>query len=161
MKVVLILSLVAAVRGYSSGAPLSDEICSTLRPNHPGDVQLTKLPYQLAVDKKSVKIGGHVNYSIRSKGTGSFKGFLVQGRRVDEVSGASQVPAGTWEITENSNTLNCGGIDSSSITHKNGEPKKVVHLKWISPNTPGIYTLMYILNLIFNLNYLIICVIIV
>jgi hypothetical protein len=141
--VVLLTSVVAYGSCYSSGAPPSEEICSTLRPNHPGEPQTETFPYKLVLDKREVKTGQNVTLGIRSNSQ-KFKGFLVQARRVGAKD--SDLPVGSWINDKNpaspSKTVNCGDLLDSAITHSNGEEKTRVNLKWTAPKEPGTYVFM-------------------
>lgn len=124
---VLCLTLIGVfatrVSGYAGGAPNSEAICQDLTPKHGVDAQSSASPYKLTLDKTEVKPGQEVKLTISGNGV-TFKGFLVQGRKVGSEGPSS--PVGKFIAVQNageSQPLNCGNIVGSSITHTNNKEK--------------------------------------
>lgn len=135
------LGFITMVQSYSSGAPVSDEICTSLRPNHPGEPQTQKLPYKLQVNKRVVKPFEVVSLSIT--GRQPFKGFLVQGR--NENFEKDNTPIGSFISTgqeENIQAIDCLNLENSSVTHRNGIEKRNVTISWQAPKERGNYVLL-------------------
>jgi hypothetical protein len=134
-KLFVLCAVVAIAYGYSSGAPLSDEVCETLIPGHPAAPQKGASPYRIEVDKTAVAPLETVAVTISSDAD-AFKGFLAQGRKRGE-----DAPEGRFLMDKNdgeTKTLSCGA-DGSTITHTSSTDKYNVNLKWQAPREPGRY----------------------
>jgi len=137
------ISFAIVVNCYSSGAPVSDEICASLRPNHPGEPQSIKFPYQLQVNKRSVSPLDEVTLSIIGRSQ-PFKGFLVQGRR--KQFDKETTPMGTFTFTNEMEKelqgIDCLNQENSAVTHRNGDEKRNVTIIWKAPKEKGTYLLL-------------------
>lgn len=100
---------VAVVQGYSSGAPA--EVCGDMTPKHHVDPQKGPSPYDISINKRSVRAGESVEIRIKGKKADDLiKGLLVQARVGD-------TPIGKFDVSPSRQyvqTLDCGSSRSVS-----------------------------------------------
>lgn len=135
--IVVSTALVVAVHGYGSGAP--ETACATLQPKHPGSQGINGVPpYDFSVNTPNSGPGGQIKVRISQSGNGpNLQGFFLQARK----KGSSK-PAGKWvPVDGTSKTVNCDGIEGSSLTHVNKKDKQQIEATWIAPG-PGEYEIL-------------------
>lgn len=143
VKFLVLCAFATVAYGYSSGAPLSPEICETLTPKHPADPQTGPAPYIVETDSSTVAPGAIVNVNISSTDGTPFKGFIVQGRNADYEKETK--PQGQFAVDstkEEIQSLGCGGQKDSSVTHSSGEEKLQVSVRWVAPQVKGTYVIL-------------------
>lgn len=75
LLLVVLVSLTASARGYSSGGPT--EVCADLKPGHGAPVQTKPSPYTLTLNRSSVNAGETLTLTIAGKDSAKFKGFMI------------------------------------------------------------------------------------
>ncbi|KAJ8883835.1 hypothetical protein PR048_015690 [Dryococelus australis] len=83
VKILLIsvVSLFGTICAYKSGAPKTDEVCRTMTPDHGAQIQPgNTFPYNVTVDKTSIKPGESVVIKITGSNQHPIRGFFVQAR---------------------------------------------------------------------------------
>lgn len=97
------LGMAVAVQGYSNGAPAEE--CGTMTPRHHVDPQKGAAPYDITLNKRSVRSGETVEIRIKGKTQNDLiKGLLVQARVGDTPVGKFDVSSSRQYIQ----TLDCG-----------------------------------------------------
>jgi hypothetical protein len=133
------------VTSYGTGAPASEEICTSMKPGHGADPQTSPSPFAIQLSSSNVRPGQKIQVTIKSlDGNTSFMGFLILGKRVLAPNGNS--PKGTFVLdsndSQNAKITDCFDIKGSSITHTNNSPKKEVTFEWQVPILEGRYVLI-------------------
>jgi hypothetical protein len=107
----LAVGIPLVVHGYISGA--TENECSSMTPLHGIDVQNTPSPYDITMDKKSIKAGETIVITIKGRTKDdNFKGLLVLAKVGD-------TPIGSFDVSSSANliqTLNCGGSKNVNWT---------------------------------------------
>lgn len=118
----VLLVLLGGAVPYHTGAPQG--ACSGMVPGH-GGPQSGADAYQLTAEKQP-------DQSVRVTLTGTFKGFLLQARKADDID--TLVP-GKFVPDDKATaaTLNCSGDEAAALTHTNGDVKSQVKATWIPP----------------------------
>lgn len=97
------LGIPLLVQGYGSGAPTEE--CSSMTPRHGVEPQRGAAPYDITLDKKSIRAGESVTVTIKSRSIeDAFKGLLVEARVGD-------IPIGVFDVShsrQHLQVLNCG-----------------------------------------------------
>ncbi|KAK7881478.1 hypothetical protein WMY93_029887 [Mugilogobius chulae] len=127
----LLLSLVfcccvlLGVDGYSNGKVT--EVCGSMTPEHGVSAQTAASPFTVTTDKSNYTNGEDVTVTLKSTVDSTFfEGFLLQAR---EVGGSSAVgaflspPSGTQ-------TLTCGSVTNSALSHTSSLKQNNVQVKW-------------------------------
>ncbi|CAG7837809.1 unnamed protein product [Allacma fusca] len=134
------------IHSYSSGAPATDELCESMKPQHGADPQTSPSPYAILLSQDTVNPGQKIRVTIKAKDGDStdFLGFLIIGKRLSNLN--EKASKGTFilenEASKNTKTTDCFGITASSITHTNNQPKKEVTFEWQAPLQEGEYVLV-------------------
>lgn len=109
--VLIALGIPLLAQGYSSGAP--GEECSTMTPRHHVDPQTGPSPYDITLDKRSIRAGETVTVTIKGRhNDDTIKGLLVQARVGD-------TPVGKFDVSPSRQyiqTLDCGSSRGVSIS---------------------------------------------
>ncbi|CAH2066335.1 unnamed protein product, partial [Iphiclides podalirius] len=117
INIVVVLSVVACVHGYSSGAPESS--CKDMIPRHPVPPQKTAAPYTITTSSKVVRVGTPIEVTISGASpSDTMRGLLLQARKGEDI-------VGTFTLDPNdqfAQLLNCGS-PGNSITHKKHDAK--------------------------------------
>lgn len=121
--VAILLVLLGGALPYHTGAP--QRACDGMVPGHGSPQQSGADSYQLTAEKQP-------DQSVRVTLTGTFKGFLLQARKADDVD--TLVPGKfAPDDKDTTATLNCSGDEAAALTHTNGEVKSQVKATWIPP----------------------------
>jgi len=143
-----VVSLCSYTSGFSEGLTVSDRLCKSMTPIHPGYPQTSQIPYKFTLDKSRVLGGGQVTLRISGDNPKCrFKGFFVQGRKLKSRDCLKDIPipVGHFIISRNDSAVQqfvgCGH-PGGSVSHNNSEYKSAVELKWIAPKEPGYYVLL-------------------
>lgn len=131
MKIFLALLVVGipSIAAYSKGAPAGE--CSGMTPQHRVEAQRSAAPYDILINKKSIKAGETIEVTIKGKSKENvIKGLMVQARVGD-------TPIGVFDASPSSNyvqTLDCGNAKKNALTHKKIESDiNEVKFKWTAP----------------------------
>jgi hypothetical protein len=115
-----------------NGAPQRDDVCSDMLPRHAGAVaQSNPAPFELIASENDIKGGERLRITIKSSGSATFKGFLLQARTdernetVGEFFGIAQ--------SEPFNFRDCALKSHSSVTHANNSLKTNLTFEWKAP----------------------------
>ncbi|XP_077500451.1 putative ferric-chelate reductase 1 homolog isoform X2 [Amblyomma americanum] len=119
----VLLVLLGTAVPYHTGAPQG--ACDAMVPGHGAPSESGADSYQLTAEKQP-------DQTVRVTLTGTFKGFLIQARKADDVD--SLVP-GKFVPVDNATTatLSCLGDEAAALTHTDGDVKSQVKATWIPP----------------------------
>ncbi|KAH7970229.1 hypothetical protein HPB49_001342 [Dermacentor silvarum] len=118
----VLLVLLGGALPYHTGAPQG--ACNNMVPGHGS-------PSDSATDSYSLTAQKQPDQSVKVTLAGTFKGFLIQARKADDVD--SLVPGKFVPEGNASRTVDCAQEDGTALTHKDGEVKSQVTATWIPP----------------------------
>lgn len=121
--VAVLLVLLGGALPYHTGAPQG--ACNNMVPGHG---RLSETP----ADSFSLTIQKQPDQSVKVTLTGTFKGFLIQARKADDVD--TMVPGKFVVEGNSSHTVECGGEEATALTHTDGEVKSQVTTTWVPPS---------------------------
>jgi len=125
-----LLFLISPISSYTMGAP--DTACSSMTPGHSLDPQdpSTSPPATLSISKSSVSPGSTLEFSLDATQGASFKGFVVQVRRGEDLSSL----VGSFVISgDDASYMTCNQGIHNSITHRKSTDKTKVKALWRAP----------------------------
>merc|ERR1712226_843971 len=130
-------ALVQCVSAYSGGPPTS--ACNSMKPGHIGSQQPDDTfndNFSVQFSAGSITVGEQLAITVSGVGDQTFKGILIQARRVsdDTISGMFQA------IPDGYKTLKCD-YDDSSLIHNSKAEKSTDTYSWTAPTEPGTYTI--------------------
>ncbi|XP_049275411.1 putative defense protein [Rhipicephalus sanguineus] len=121
--VAVLLVLLGGALPYHTGAPQG--ACNNMVPGHG---RLSETP----ADSFSLTTQKQPDQSVKVTLTGTFKGFLIQARKADDVD--TMVPGKFVVEGNSSHTVECGGEEATALTHTDGEVKSQVTTTWMPPS---------------------------
>lgn len=121
--VAVLLVLLGGALPYHTGAPQG--ACNNMVPGHGRVSETPADSFSLTVQKQS-------DQSVKVTLTGTFKGFLIQARKADDVD--TMVPGKFVVEGNSSHTVECGGEEATALTHTDGEVKSQVTTTWLPPS---------------------------
>merc|ERR1719450_458934 len=124
----LILFLCGQSEGHGTGAPPSQ--CDSMTPGHGPQPQTSNPPYQVTVSSSKVSPGGQLTVELQPTGSGTFKGFLLEARSVEDDS----IIGSFVTVNNDGKYVNCGNKPQTAVTHVNNSPKSSVQVKWTAPS---------------------------
>jgi len=113
---------------HPKGAPTS--VCHDLTPKHMlAGKQSSPSPFTLTTHAINAS---HIHFTIEGSDEHSFRGFIIQARRVN----ASHEAIGKFVADdEDAHTINCFSQAENTITHSNRKDKKKVSATWVVPKS--------------------------
>lgn len=114
------------VTAYSSGAPNSKNVCTSLIPGH-GSRQNAISPYKLI---HSENVDGQIVINLVATSQVTFAGFIVQARDAENYD---TIVDGEFLRSEGTQVKSCHSGKSNTWTHSSGQTKTQVSTLWIPP----------------------------
>ncbi|KAM9762769.1 uncharacterized protein ACNS7B_004734 isoform 2-T2 [Menidia menidia] len=131
LRIVIGFTFISKLQGFSDGN--FPQSCASMSPVHTrGGTQLrpqtSEPPYEVTC--QNGQPGEPITVSLRSIGTQSFRGFMLQARDVSY--GAEGRTVGRFSSIETSTTrlLSCNGFTDSAVSHRNNRKKTSVNVSW-------------------------------
>ncbi|CAF4373343.1 unnamed protein product [Rotaria sp. Silwood2] len=115
---------------YPTGAP--PEACGTMLPQHGFASQPCSSKYKIESNKLQYSTNDIVEITVRgSTNSNTFRGVLLIAK-----TKTNQKIVGTWSVVgSNIQTLACGGISNTGITHNSRSDKSSIKAIWHPPST--------------------------
>ncbi|CAF2528732.1 unnamed protein product [Rotaria sp. Silwood2] len=115
---------------YSSGAP--PIACGPMLPQHDVSSQACSSKYIIESNTLQYSTNDTVQITIRgSTISNTFRGILLIAK-----TKTNQQIIGTWSVLDSTiQTLSCGGIPNTGITHNSPVDKSSIHASWHPPST--------------------------
>ncbi|XP_043942745.1 putative ferric-chelate reductase 1 [Protopterus annectens] len=115
--------------GYGNGQV--QPACVTMTPQHGVTEQTGPSPYSITADQSTYTPGAKVKVTLSGSTNNTFEGFLLQARATNNASN----PHGSFQVSNNdSQTLTCGDLANSAVSHTSDIKKSNVEVTWIAPN---------------------------
>ncbi|XP_046453481.1 putative defense protein Hdd11-like [Daphnia pulex] len=142
---VIMMALIAGqVTGHPHGAPTT--ACNTMFPLHKHHPQTSACPFETRPYQTEIFSNSSVRIALHNLGmlsgsssgsssssentTDSFKGYMIM---AFEVPSENAVALGTFQVSSDSHTINCHGMQQNAATHSSKSHKSIVHLTWTPP----------------------------
>ncbi|CAD5116589.1 DgyrCDS5466 [Dimorphilus gyrociliatus] len=128
------------------GAPLS--ACTSMTPFHTGSPQQSSPRYRISLNSLTYRSGVRISGSILADGGETFRGFLIQARRVGT---AERVGGFIVQNGNDARILSCDGSNSlTSMTHTNRNDKTRINFEWVASQNYG--DIEFVMTIVRNYN---------
>lgn len=127
LKVILIVSLVAMVTSYPTGAPAGT--CESMTPGHAASTGSDPSIFTVSASTTMYGPGDEITVTISTSGT-AFRGFHIQARKAGETT-----PYGTFKTPSASTQLLQCSAAGDAWTHSDRTDKTSVTATWTAPDS--------------------------